>query len=156
MSLQKMPTDFSKETSLLATMKSYTHALSRHFRTMDSSSSTLVSSKADSSGPRRATVDMWSWKETVQDQGQLQSAWCIWSRHVMNPAGGQRLSAATCPQHQVLCSLAVLISEVATRHTGLTKVLGPLKLHLFNWRPEGPIQYFNNLVFNCENYNRAR
>lgn len=37
-------------------MKSYTHALSRHFRTMDSSSSTLVLSKADSSGPRRATV----------------------------------------------------------------------------------------------------
>lgn len=37
-------------------MKSYTHALSRHFRTTDSSSSTLVSSKADSSGPRRATV----------------------------------------------------------------------------------------------------
>lgn len=38
-------------------MKSYTHALSRHFRTMDSSS-TLCSahSKADSSGPRRATV----------------------------------------------------------------------------------------------------
>lgn len=58
-------------------MKSYTHALSRHFRTTDSSSSTIVSSKADSSGPRRATVRMWSWKETVQDQGQLQSAWCI-------------------------------------------------------------------------------
>lgn len=128
----------------------------------------------DISGPWTAAAAHSSWvKRTVQDLGELQYTCGVGrrqfrtrdsyrahgafeDRHAMNPAGGQRLSAATCPQHQVLCSLAVLISEVAPRHTGLTKVLGPLKLHLFNWRPEGPIQYFNNLVFNCENYNRAR